>query len=131
MARFAVIKRTDDGEDEIIDIKSMINDKAPELHDDGQSVAEEIGDGPKIGMVRGGPVGNADGFGFREGDERGAELVAQQETEQGKRDEREAAREVERRRASREPSAVQAAQAEHDRKAAEERKSKVKAKTKA
>jgi hypothetical protein len=38
---------------------------------------------------------------------------------------------VERRRASREPSAVQAAQAEHDRKAAEERKSKVKAKTKA
>ena len=102
--RYAVLKETDDGETEIINIHAMESGE-PELHDD-DSTAEEIGPGPKIGMIKGGPVASVDGYGFREGDDRGTAALATQEAEAEARDRRQAEREVEAKRASREPSAA-------------------------
>jgi hypothetical protein len=118
--RYAVIKEADDGEQEIIDIKLM-EGNPPALKDDDQSTAEEVPDGPKIGMVRGGPVGSVDGFGFREGDPRGPVAENEQETRQEQRDRDDAARQVERQRASREPAGQRKAE---ESKAAADAKSK-------
>ena len=68
--RYAVIIVTDDGEEEVSEIKQMENDQPPELDETTKATAEEVPAGVEIGMVRGGPVKPSGGFGWREGDPR-------------------------------------------------------------
>jgi hypothetical protein len=100
--RYATIVTTDDGEEEVSNIQLM--EGAPPEPDSDAKV-EEIEEGVLIGMVRGGPRAAVAGFGFRDDDARGpiAEQTAEAEAE--RRDEKLAAREVEKQRQSREPSA--------------------------
>lgn len=66
--RWAVIlKQNADGQEEIADIKIMEGVK-PELNVDAvdRYSLEEVEDGVKIGMVRGGKVGSVAGWGFQD-----------------------------------------------------------------
>jgi hypothetical protein len=119
--RYATIVTTDDGEEEVSNIQLM--EGAPPEPDSDAKV-EEIEAGVQIGMVRGGPRAAVGGFGFRDDDARGpiAEQTAEAEAE--RRDEKLAAREVEKKRQSREPSAQKQAA---DRHAAEQRAAEKKA----
>ena len=101
-SRYAIIVTTDDGEDEVSDIKLM-EGSPPEPDSDAK--VEEIEAGVQIGMVRGGPRAAVGGFGFRDDDARGPIAEQAAESEQERRDEKLAAREVEKQRQSRAPSA--------------------------
>jgi hypothetical protein len=100
--RYATLVTTDDGEEEVSNIQLM--EGAPPEPDSDAKV-EEAEAGVQIGMIRGGPRAAVGGFGFRDDDARGpiAEQTAEAEAE--RRDEKLAAREVERQRQSRAPSA--------------------------
>lgn len=66
MARYAVILKETG---EVSDVKLMEGDMLPEINTDAADKYEvaKVGPGVAIGMVRGGPVHSADGFGFPEG----------------------------------------------------------------
>jgi len=100
--RYAFIVTTDDGEEEVSEIKLM-EGKEPEPDSDAK--VEEIEDNVQIGMIRGGPRASVGGFGFRDDDPRGPIAEQEAETVAERRDEKLAAREVEEKRRSREPSA--------------------------
>ena len=68
--RYAIIVTTDDGEEEVSDIKQMEDGQEPEIDDASEATFEEVEAGVEIGMIRGGPVKPVGGFGWREGDPR-------------------------------------------------------------
>jgi hypothetical protein len=119
--RYATIVTTDDGEEEVSNIQLM--EGAPPEPDSDAKV-EEAEDGVQIGMIRGGSRAAVGGFGFRDDDARGpiAEQTAEAEAE--RRDAKLAAREVEKKRQSREPSAQKQAA---DKRVAEQRDAEKKA----
>ena len=133
--RYATIVSTDDDEEEVSNIQLLEGDP-PEPDSDAK--IEEVEDGVKIGMIRGGPVAQVGGFGFRDDDARGPVAEQTAEAEAERRDEKLAAREVEQKRQSREPSAQKKAandrmaeQREAEKKAEAERAAAKKAKAKA
>lgn len=60
--RYATIILDDEGQEVVSNI-AQYEGKPPEPHSDNASIVK-VGDGVKIGMVKGGPIEAADGYGF-------------------------------------------------------------------
>lgn len=63
--RYGILVTTADGEQEVSNI-AVMEGGPPDVRT-GSATVVKVGDGVKIGMIKGGPIDAADGYGFRDG----------------------------------------------------------------